>query len=209
MPRRRQRFSNLEAEFRSVGGIAAPGSRLDKYIQFKTGKTKVDRRKATLTAAQRTRFGVSLLPFNIDAPETVTQDARYESSITAYSNTGRTELGLSDAELGYGGVTIEGKTAKSDPSYYPALLRPAIRGAVEDKTATSSITGTQYYYKEHRLLGIPFGRTTATAKADSEEDRRTVLARAAKAGATKAASVGYDPEVWRGKKTPLPELPGT
>lgn len=208
MPRRRSRFSNLEAEFRSNGGgTPAPGSRLAKYIDFKTGKTKVDRRKAALTDAQRTRFGISLLPFNIDAPATPTQADRYKTSITAYSNTGRTELGLSDAELGYGAQTAGSVDAKGDPSYYPALLRPAIKGTVEDKTATSAITGAKYYYKEHRLLGVPFGRRTTSAAADSEEDQRSKLAIAAKAGTTKATSVGYDPEVWRGKKAPLPELP--
>lgn len=208
MPRHRSRFSDLEKQFRQAGGVAAPGSALAKYIDFKSGKTKIDRRKGTkLTAAERKRYGVSLLPFNLDVPETVTQANRFVASITGWSNAGRKALGLTDTELGYAKQTVGGVSAQTEDAYYPALLKPSVStGAAGKEGAISSITGNKYTYFECNAYSIPFGRTTTGGAADNEEERRDLLTGAAK-GATKAPrSVGYEPEVFRGSRGLLDEL---
>lgn len=205
--RHRSRFSNLEAQFRAAGGIAAPGSALAKYVDYKSGKTKVDRRKAALTAAQKTRFGIGVVPFNIAPTAPLDNTDRYLTSVTAYSSAGATALGLSPTELGWEAGEAVTAAAQNNTSYFPALIKPAVKGTVEDKTATSKITGNKYYYKEHNSYGLPFGRTTTGFATDTEEGRRKVLSSKARAGTTKATSVGYEPEVWRGEKTPLAPLP--
>jgi hypothetical protein len=209
--RHRGRFSDLERQFRESGGVAAPGSRLANYIEYKSGKKKIERRKTTkLDAAERKRYGVSLLPFNLDPPATITQDHRYVASISGFSNAGRKALGITDADAGYGKIVVAGASAKTEATYYPALIKAVVRTGAAAKTPNSSITGTKYTYYESSAYSIPFGRTNAGNAADSEEDRRMALTENAKgtAGDTKAAaSVGYEPEVFRGNRTGLAELP--
>lgn len=208
MPRKRSRFSDLEKQFRAVNGVAPPGSPLAKYIDFKSGKTKLARRKETkLTAGQRKRYGISLMPFNLDFPATPTQADRYITSINGWSNAGRTTLGLSDAELGYEKQTVTNVTAQTDPTYYPALIKPSVEtGKAPDANTVSSITGNKYTYVETNNYGIPFGRTQAGGAADSEQERRSFLTAQCKAAATPPRSVGYEPEVFRGNRSPLDEL---
>lgn len=210
MPRHKSRFSDLEKQYRQSGGTAAAGSVLANYINFKTGKTKVARRKAALTTAQKQRYGVSVLPFNLDGPASPAQTDRYETSITAYSNSGRVNLSLSNAECGYGAVTATGVTAKTDSAFYAALIKPFVRTATAAATPKSAITGVEYKYWAGNSYAIPFGRRTASAAGDSEEERRVALAAEAKGstGSEKASAVGYDPEVFRGSKPSLAELPG-
>lgn len=207
MPRRRSRFSDLEKQFRQAGGVAAPGSPLAKYIDFKSGKTKIARRKDTkLTAGQRKRYGISLLPFNLDVPDPVTQGSRYIASITGWSQAGRVALGLSDAELGYAKQTVGGVTAQTEDAYYPALLRPSVSTGKTADPTVSSITGNKYSYVEANAYSIPFGRTAAGGAADSEQERRDILTGKAKTAATPPRSVGYEPEVFRGSRGLLDEL---
>lgn len=207
MPRKRPRFADLEKQFRQAGGVAAPGSALAKFIDFKSGKTKVERRKTTkLTAAERKRYGISLMPFNLDFPEAPTQANRYIASITGWSQEGRKALALTDADLGYGKQTVANVTAQTEAAYYPALLRPSVPTGAAAREVTSSITGNKVNYVEANAYSIPFGRTTAGGAADSEEERRNVLTGVAK-NATKAPrSVGYEPEVFRGSRGLLDEL---
>lgn len=212
MPRRRSRFSDLERQFRESGGVAAPGSRLAGYIDYKKGINQVQITQR-LTAEQRKRFGFAVLPFNISPPDTVTAADRYAAPITAYSNAIRGNIGLSNNQCGY--ENIVAATQQSE-NFYPALLRVFIPNG-NTATPVSAITKKEYTRKLGQSASIPFGRTitsvtdakkgtaeTSLADAD-EEDVRQSLAAAARAGTgnAKASSVSYDPEVFRVGKPDL------
>jgi hypothetical protein len=211
MPRRRSRFADLEKQFRAAGGVAGAGSAVAKYIEFKSGKTKIARRtKVTLTAAERTRYGISLIPFN--AKFETGDDAtakRYQAAVTKFSADGAKNVGLSNAELGWDKTTAASAVAINDAAYYPALIRPIVPTGTT-ATPLSSITGREYKYKEARSYGVPFGRTNAAAAIDTEEDRRQILTAKARqaTGAAKVSSVGYDPEVFRSDNSALEPLDG-
>lgn len=211
MPRNRSRFADLERQFRESGGVAAPGSRLAAYIEYKSGKTKATRRKPALTAAQRKRFGVSLVPFNKEQGAAVDQTERYVSSITSYSLNGAKSLGLNTGtDLGYENQVVGGKSAITGGGYYPAILRPFVPAAgVAPTTPLSGITKKEYKYQSGSSYGIPFGKRTANADTDCEEDRRVALSATVRTGGTggAATSVGYEPEVWRKEQDSLPEAP--
>lgn len=199
MPRRRQRFSDLEKQFRESGGVAAPGSKLAGYIEFKAGRSKIDV-NVRLTAAQRKRFGFGVIPFNLPVAAT---PVRVAAPITAYSNDGRTDLGLTDADLGY--ANIDANTAQLE-NFYPALLRCFVPTAgATPLTPISAITKKEYRRIPGRSYSIPFGRAGGTPATDTEETRKAALITEAKAGAgtNKATGVSYEPEVFKVGKPDL------
>lgn len=213
MPRRRQRFSDLEKQFRDSGGIASPGSRLAGYIEFKAGRSSIDV-TAVLTAAQRKRVGYALLPFGLAVPATPAATDRYEAPITAYSNAIRTDLGLSNNECGYDVTTAA--TERGD-SYYPALIRCFVPSGV-NTTPISGVTGKEYNRKGGKSAGIPFGRTltdvislttgvapTGLDQVD-QEDVKASLASKAKlsTGTSRASSVSFVPEEFKPGSSVLP-----
>lgn len=195
MPSRRKRaFSDLERMAKAAGLQAAEGSILGNFLAYKAGTRKKERRKTTtLTATQRQRVGISLIPFNIGV--VAGAPGRRTATITRWSADVRPALGVSDTELGYAGTA--GVTDSSD--YFPAILRPSIRTSTTKTTPKSGITGKEYAYYPTDNYTIPFGRTTAGAATDTEEARRTFLADQMKAttNSRPAHTVGYDPEVWR------------
>lgn len=195
MPSRRKRaFSDLERMAKQAGLQAADGSVLGNYLDFKAGKRKKQRRKTTtLTAVQRQRVAIALLPFN----KAVVAGAigRYSTTITRWSADARTGLGVSDAELGYTGTN--GVTQSSN--FFPATLKPSVRTSTTATTPVSGVTGKEYTYYPSNSYSIPFGRTTAGAATDTEEGRRGALVSEMKSltNSTPARSIGYEPEVWR------------
>jgi hypothetical protein len=202
MPRRRQRFSNLDEQLRNNGNVATPGTVLGNYAAFKAGTRKAERRKvisAAEKAQKRNRLGISLAPFNLDF--VASQNNRYVASITQWSNSIRPTLTLGDAELGYAPQIVGGVSAKTDEAFYPALVKPSIPVAgAAPLTPKSGITGLEYNYVPSNSYGIPFGRIDAGS---SEQERRMLLTDAIRGGAPTTRSVGYDPEVFRGGKTIL------
>jgi hypothetical protein len=212
MPRRRQRFSDLERQFRESGGVAAPGSRLAGYIAFKKGESKIKVDKK-LTSEQRERFGYAVLPFGL-APGAGTPK-RYAASITAYSNTGRKGLNVSDNRAGY--ENISATTIQSE-NYYPALLRVFVKSSDTKTTPTSAVTKKEYSRTPGSTYSFPFGRTltsvvdlvTGTAKTVIEdvdvEDVRKSLADFVKVQ-TNVKSISYEPEVFKVGKQDLVSPP--
>lgn len=221
MPRRRQRFSKLEQQFRDSGGVAAPGSRLEGYINFKKGinKIKVTER---LTAEERKRYGFAILPFSLSVPANPAADDRYAAGITAYSNAGRISLGLSNNQCGYDDI---GAGTNQADNFYPALMKCFVPGATDagsgKGTPTSNITKEEYNRTYGRTYGIPFGRTVTqvddaktgagetTVDDADEQDVRFALATAAKTGqgTTKATSVTFLPEEFKVGKPDLVSPP--
>lgn len=196
MPRRGRRFTQLERALKLAHGNPEPGSPLAHYKDFKDGKVKIDV-KVKLTAAQRQRFGFGILPFNVAPADPVLPTDRYAAPITAYSNAGRTDLGLINNQLGY--ATIDADTRQND-NFYPALLRVFVpTSGAEPTTPISAITKEEYTRRPGKSYSIPFGRTTANAKVDTEEGRRAALAADAKkgSGTNQASSVSYEPEVFK------------
>lgn len=193
MPTRRQQaYSFLEKALKLAGGDAAVGSTLGNYKAFKAGTRKKSKQTANpaLTPQQRIRDAIALAPFN--KPVVAGATGRYETTITRFSSTQMTSLGLSDAELGYTGTT--GVNSSSD--FFPAMIRASVRtGTATSKI--SGITGRTYSYKDGRTYSFPFGRSTATIATDTEEGRRAFLTNEMKSATTPPSSVGYEPEVWR------------
>lgn len=211
MPRRRQRFADLERQFRESGGTAAPGSRLAGYIDFKKGVNRIEV-KQKLTAAQRRRYGFAILPFGV-TPEDTTP-TRYAAAITAYSNAGRTALTLSDAKLGY--ATIDSATEQSE-NFYPALLRVFVKSSDTKANPTSGVTQKKYSRTPGSSFSFPFGRTITSVtdsktgvtestidKVDAEDVRKS-LSTFLKSNATtnNVTSVSFEPEVFKVGKPDL------
>ena len=208
MPRRRQRFADLEKQFRQSGGQAAPGSALAKYIDWKSGKTKI-RVTQKLTVAERKRYGYAILPFGLSVGTNPTAADRYAAPITVYSNTGRAALGLTDNKLGYD--ALSGATIQDD-NFFPALIRAFVPNnpSAAPLTPTSAITGKEYSRRPGKSYGIPFGRTissvvdkktgtaeTALENVDEEDVRAAVAKQARDGGTVKATSVSFEPEIFR------------
>jgi hypothetical protein len=212
MPRRRQRFSDLERQFRESGGIAAPGSRLAGYIAFKKGESKIEVKKK-LTGAERKRYGFAVIPFGLNPDATTPK--RYAASLTSYSNVGRTALGVTDNKAGYENITAS--TIQSE-NYYPALLRVFVKSSDTKTTPVSAVTQKEYSRTAGSTYSFPFGRTTTdvvdtttgTAKATLDsvdaEDVRKSLATFVK-GKPNVASISYEPEVFKVGKQDLVSPP--
>lgn len=209
MPRRRSRFADLERQFRESGGVAAPGSKLAGYIEFKAGRSQIEV-KQKLTAEQRKRVGYAIIPFSLSVPTTPAADDRYAAAITNYSNGGRRLLNLSDNDCGYQNIVA---ATQQDEVFYPALLRCFVASSTTLETPTSAVTKKEYSRIPGRSYSIPFGRTMSdvtdakTEAAESslndvdQEDVRVSLVLQAKAGGAK--SVSFEPEVF---KTGKPNL---
>jgi hypothetical protein len=205
MPRRRQRFSDLERQFKESGGVAAPGSRLAGYIAFKKGENKIEVKKK-LTAAERKRYGFAILPFSV-TPEATTPK-RYAAAITAYSNSSRSGLEISNNMLGYENINAATKQAGN---FYPALLRVFVKSGTIDETKKSGVTQQNYRRIEGATYTYPFGRTiTATVdketgatestlnEVDAEDVRNALSTHLTRLGADKkVGSISYEPEVFR------------
>lgn len=211
MPRRRNRFADLERQLRAAGGVAAPGSRLGNFADFKAGKRKI---KVTqkLTATERQRVAFAAYPFNFGVPATPTAADRYQVTVTRYSLGLIKNGGVTQNDLGW---DTRGTSTTIEPQYYPSLIKAffpnsATGGAL---TPTSAITGDEYRRIPGKSCSAPFGRTvtakdakdgttTATLNASEEEDVRKHLTATLKGDAndsTVALSVSYEPEVFRGR----------
>jgi len=209
MPRRRSRFSDLERLYRESGGVAAAGSKLAGYIEFKQGRSHI-KVEQKLTAEQRKRVGYAILPFSLSVPATPNADDRYAAPITNYSNTGRRSLNLSDRDCGY--ENIVAATTQAD-NFYPALIRCFVASSTTAATPISAVTKHEYNRIPGRSYSIPFGRTMSsvtdakTGAAEStlddvdQEDVRGSLTLQAKAGGAK--SVSFEPEVFKTGKADL------
>lgn len=209
MPRRRQRFGDLERQFKESGGTAAPGSKLAGYIDFKKGINKIEI-KNKVSAADRKRYAFAILPFGLAVPTNPVITDRYQAPITVHSNTGRVALGLSNAQCGYENMDAGVQRGRN---FYPAIIRPVVVNANPANgtlTPTSGVTKKEYRRSFiGKSYGIPFGRTVtgvagAAITTVSEEQVKNALADAVKGVATaNVRSITYLPEEF---KSPEQEL---
>lgn len=209
MPRRRSRFADLERQFRESGGVAAPGSKLAGYIDFKKGINKIEV-KNKVSAADRKRFAYAILPFGLRTGATPTLLERYQAPITQYSNNGRRLLQLSDNQCGYEDV---GSVVRAKESFYPAIIRPVVLNAAPIDADLSPLSGvTKKKYNRPfvgKSFGIPFGRTVtgidgATLVNVGEEEVKNALASAIKGlTAANVKTISYLPEEFKSPKAEL------
>lgn len=209
MPRRKSRFNDLEKQFRESGGVAAPGSKLAGYIDFKKGLNKIEV-KNKVPAADRKRYAFALLPFGLRTRTDAVITDRYQAPITQYSNNGRRLLQLSDAQCGYENMAAGVQKGRN---YYPAVIRPVILNTAPTDGNLSPISGvTRKEYNRAfigKSFGIPFGRTItgvdgASIVSVGEEEVKQALATAIKAvPAANVKAISYLPEEF---KSPEQEL---
>lgn len=213
MPRRRSRFNDLEQQFRESGGVAAPGSRLAGYIDFKKGINKIDV-KNKIPAADRKRFGYAILPFGLRTAQEALVTDRYIVPITQHSNNGRRTLQLSDAQCGYQDVDPANQKGRN---FYPAIIRPVVINASPVDGNLSPLSGvTKKEYKRPfigKSYGIPFGRTVtgtdgATLVSVGEEQVKRALIDAI-TGLTVAnvKAISYLPEEFKSPEEELASPP--
>jgi hypothetical protein len=200
----------LERALKAAGGNVAPGSRLGNYKDFKEGRRKIEVKKK-LSKAERRKYAIALLPFNIAAPGSPAAEDRYRATITQYSDTGRKALTtLSEAKLGYAAIDNSNNTGSN---FFPALLKlfvPTNAETPEITNPTSGVTGQRYSRIAGASYSVPFGRG-GVAVADGEEKRRLALAVEAKTGngsTIKATGVSYEPEYFGNTQADVTGLPG-
>lgn len=196
MPRRRQRFADLERQFRNNGGVAAPDSDLGRYIDFKKGLRKITVKRPVL-ASERKRYVHAILPFNLFQGATIARTHYHAAPITLYSERGRrTITDLSDLDLGY--TAVDADTVRND-NFYPALIKVKVitNPADAPEAEISGVTGRRYKVKVGRSYSIPFGRQVASVT-EGEEDRRQAIAEILKSTTVvSVGSVSYEPEIFR------------
>lgn len=208
MPRRRQRFSQLERELRASGYAPPAGSRAAAYLDFKKGVNKIDVKNAA-TSAERARKGVALLPFGMLPPDAVTAAHRYVASITALSNTGRLGFGLSNNDLGYEALAAGNK---NPGNFYPPLLKVFNRTSMNTTSPTSGILKKEYNRYPGRNYSIPFGRSATvggggfTIKTIGEEDAKSALIDQIVTAERPLVLVSYEPELFTSPKKDLASL---
>lgn len=202
MPRRRQRFSRLDALYRAVrGNIPADNPELANYIEWRKGNRKITVNQK-LTTAERKRYAFGILPFNIELAAAPTPTDRYAAPITAYSNTGRKSaaVALSDADLGYENVD---PNTNHVSGFYPAILHIFVKDNATSPPVDkiSDITGEPYKRHAGKSFTVPFGRTVSGDKdgnvtSSGEDDIKNALIADLKSK-TAVGGVSYEPELFR------------
>ncbi len=149
---KRQRFNRLKQSVKlNAGGTATAGSPIDLFQQYQNGTRR--RTYSTLPAASRKgkKFDVWLNIFSspVTAPE------RYQAALHARPKAEQATLGLSDAELGYGGT---GANPVIDNGFSPArivvLVPPATAPAAR---VTAFYSGRRYLPRGGSTYTLPFG----------------------------------------------------
>jgi hypothetical protein len=215
--RRRERFSQLNKELRELQG-GDPSTEAARYLDWRTGKRAINvRRRPDAKYLQKARN--CLVPFGQTRPvanASFSYADYYQVSYTVGSRNLGLNFSLNDNDLGYGGEKDE---AKTDPSFYPALIKAGCRYKnATEVTDTSAITLKPYKHKPVRTLSLPFGCKRNEAEggggfsvtASNEETRRRELTktlREANPSQGIVVTVGYEPEVFRTKRSALSPLP--
>lgn len=218
-PKRRGRFSKLDAQLRAVGGSPGTDSRLGRFLQWRTGTRKINV-TGRATSEYLRRFSVGVIPFN-QSPDTA-QGKRYAANITVLADNIR--LKIAGVTANEWGIETTG-TFETDSRYSPAYARVKVNpsGVTAPSSKISDITGESYKRIRGRSGSIPFGRTvtsvtdaeTKAAKTTienvAEEDVKasliTQLKGADASAFGKVASVSFVSEFWlpRGSQNSRPD----
>ena len=171
-----KRFANYDWAIKHSGGTV--GGELQKYLDFKTGNTKLTRTATASAGGDAITKG--LTPFTI----TIAAGALHSFSVVPRQVSRAAALGLSDTELGH---------SASEAEHIGYKLRPArIQGAKSAAVSSevSQITGVSYKKKTGDAFSIPFGQKTTTDKMGSRFQELIIIASTADEG----SSLSYIPE---------------
>lgn len=205
MARRKRRFSRLNEMYRAARGeVENAAPELKNYGDFLKGVRKI-KQTQVVSSADRRRYGVAIVPFNVYISGTPDATDRLIASITKYSNDGRksTAVGLSDADLGYESID---ESTGDNPAFYPALIRFFVKtsAGTAPGSKVSDITGTPYTRFAGKSFSVPFGRTSDTTQAEEEVRKSIVVKLRASASVT---GISYEPELFRTSRPVLSNPP--
>jgi len=169
MPRKNRRFGNLLKQYRGSGGAADNDSRVGKFGNWLTGKTKIDVKRrpiATLMARQR----VKVVPFGVTPEGSPQPSDYYLTAMTGQARAIFNGIGENNSVFGLQIVSTVADTAgaSTDESFYPALAKIFVVPAGQNVTVeeTSAVTGDKYKRILGRSGSIPFGRSIASEVKD-------------------------------------------
>jgi len=207
MSRKRSRYAKLLQELKTTEGNPTTGSRLEKFLDYLTGKNKSTIVNKPPENSLK-RYNLAIYPFGIEPEGTEAAD-RYKVTITAYSYQGMKDVGLAITDLGASFI-VGGE--KDNADFFPALIKPSVISTayVGNENQVSAITGDTYNYEPTRTYSMPFGRTvaapdattgvaTGNLAASDEVDVSRYLKTKIQTGDESAniKSVGYDPELFK------------
>jgi hypothetical protein len=172
MPRKTRRFGNLLKQYRGSGGTADATSRVGKFGNWLTGKTKIDVKRRP-NAVSMVRQRVKVVPFGI-SPEGSPQPSDYFlTAMTGQARAIYNGIGENKSVFGLQVVSTVADTAgaSTDESFYPALARIFVipTGANTIVEETSAVTGDKYKRILGRSGSIPFGRSIASEVKDAKK----------------------------------------
>lgn len=212
MPRKRSRFSRLDAELKASGGTAPVGTRAGDFLNFRKGINKITqpRRPGSEVLA---RFGVGVLPFGLTPAATT--PVYYIASMTIQAEQIRAFFNTAASLNNYGIETRTTATQDATGIFYPAQVKVFITALNAVSTPENSKiipSADQYRRFKGRSGSIPFGRTitgvtdagtnaaeTALGNVD-EEDVKKSLASKLKGQTTTAyrvKGISFVSELWR------------
>jgi len=149
---KRQRFNRLKQSLKlNAGGTATAGSPIDLFQQYQNGTRKKTYSTLPTTSKKGKKSDVWLNIFSspVTAPE------RYQAALHTRPKGQQATLGLSDAELGYGGT---GANPVIDNGFSPArivvLIPPATAPTAK---VTGFYSGRKYLPKGGSTYTFPFG----------------------------------------------------
>lgn len=209
MPRKRQRFSRLNAELKASLGTAAAGTRAADYLNFLKGVSRI-RQPRRPNSASMARFGVGVIPFGITP---VATPVAYLASMTNQAEQIRLLFTGAANENNYG-IKNKDPLTKPDPLFFPAQVKifATVPGAASTPE-TSRVLPNQGTYKsvKGRSGSVPFGRTvtgigdaisgtaeTAIGDVDEEDVKRSLAAALKGAVGTgyKVKGISFVSEFW-------------
>lgn len=172
MPRKTRRFGNLIKQYREAGGTGDANSRLGKFGNWLTGKSKIDVKRRPAAALMK-RQRVKVIPFGVSPEATPQPSDYYLTAMTGQARAIYSGLGEDNSVFGLEIISTvaDSAGASTDESFFPALARIFVVPTTPEvlQTDISAVTGVSYKRVYGRSGSIPFGRGIATEVKDAKK----------------------------------------